>query len=69
MANANDDSPDQRLLVSLEIEHADLDAAINELAANPYFDELRLRRLKAKKLQLKDDITRLRSKLIPNLDA
>lgn len=56
-------------LKALRVEHRDLDVAIMELAQNPTADQLRVRRLKKKKLQLKDMIARLESALIPDLNA
>jgi hypothetical protein len=56
-------------LHQLRLEHRDLDAAIDRLAADPAMDELQLRRLKKRKLLIKDAIARLESKLIPDLDA
>jgi hypothetical protein len=56
-------------LVELRIEHRDLDAAISALATNSPGDELRLKRMKVRKLRLKDMIAYLESKLIPDLDA
>ena len=56
-------------LQALLLEHGDLDVAIDALQANPYVDQLQLRRMKKRKLQLKDAITRLESKLIPDLNA
>ena len=58
-----------RQLVELRIEHRDLDGAITRLAADPLCDELQLRRLKKRKLKLKDMISYLENKLIPDLDA
>jgi hypothetical protein len=43
--------------------------AISRLAEDPTSDELQLTRLKKRKLQLKDTISRLQSMLIPDLDA
>ena len=64
---------DERVLVekleSLRIEHRDLDDAIARMEQGPYVDQLRLRRLKKRKLQLKDFIAVLESRLIPDLDA
>ena len=64
---------DERVLVekleSLRIEHRDLDDAIAHMEQGPYVDQLRLRRLKKRKLQLKDFIAVLESRLIPDLDA
>ena len=65
-----DESADiARQLVELRIEHRDLDQAIARLAADSTCDELQLKRMKKRKLQLKDMIARLESKLIPDLDA
>jgi hypothetical protein len=58
-----------RQLVELRIEHRDLDIVIGRLAADPACDELHLRRLKKRKLRLKDMIAYLENKLIPDLDA
>ena len=58
-----------RQLIELRIEHRDLDHAIARIAADPGCDELQLRRMKKRKLRLKDTIARLESKLIPDLDA
>ncbi len=57
------------LLAELRMEHRDLDAAIIQLASGISRDELHLTRLKKRKLLLKDNIARLESKLIPDLDA
>jgi hypothetical protein len=57
------------LLAELRMEHRDLDAAIEQLATAIGRDELQLTRLKKRKLLLKDNIARLESKLIPDLDA
>ena len=56
-------------LAELREEHRDLDQAIQQLAQEPWVDQLRLRRLKKRKLKLKDWISRLESRLIPDLDA
>lgn len=56
-------------LHDLEIEHQDLDDVINKLAADPSQDQLQLRRLKKRKLVLKDQIQRLRARLIPDIIA
>ncbi len=59
----------QARIKELQIEHRDLDDVIARLSKEVYVDQLQLRRLKKSKLQLKDIIERLRSKLIPDLDA
>ncbi|HEX7029511.1 MAG TPA: DUF465 domain-containing protein [Gammaproteobacteria bacterium] len=56
-------------LALLRQEHRDLDDAILLMSADPSVNELQLKRLKKRKLQLKDFIARLESRLIPDLDA
>jgi hypothetical protein len=56
-------------LRQLRIEHRDLDEIIARLTLDIHVDELQLRRLKKRKLMLKDQITRLESELIPDLNA
>jgi hypothetical protein len=53
-------------LVELRTEHRDLDEAINRLQALPDDDELALRRLKKRKLLLKDRIAALERQLDPD---
>ncbi len=56
-------------LQALRIEHRDLDDVIHRLQQDAHVDQLQLRRLKKRKLLLKDMITRLESRLIPDLNA
>lgn len=56
-------------LRELRIEHRDLDDVINRLQMDLYVNEVQLRRLKKRKLLLKDQIARLESELIPDLNA
>ncbi len=56
-------------LRQLRIEHRDLDEIIARLTLDLHADELQLKRLKKRKLMLKDQITRLESELIPDLNA
>jgi len=56
-------------LLDLRVEHRDLDAAIVRLAASIESDELAIKRLKKRKLKIKDMIAALESRLIPDLDA
>lgn len=56
-------------LVELETEHRDLDVAIRSMEAGVYVDQIQLKRLKKKKLRLKDTIARLKSSLIPDVSA
>lgn len=59
----------QSRLLALRQEHRDMDDAIAQLAVSPSTDQLRLRRLKKRKLKLRDQIAYWESKLIPDLDA
>ena len=69
----SNDNPDQRSLErwleALQVEHRDLDVVINHLIESHHHDTMRVQRLKRRKLQLKDMITKLESELIPDLDA
>ncbi|MCE2871835.1 MAG: YdcH family protein [Oxalobacteraceae bacterium] len=56
-------------VVELEIEHRDLDTAIESLSVSPTVDALQLQRLKKRKLQLKDQIIQLKMQLIPDIPA
>jgi hypothetical protein len=56
-------------LSELRMEHRDLDEAVVRLTEDPWPDQMRLTRLKKRKLQIKDTISRLESLLIPDLDA
>ncbi len=59
---------DQRL-VSLRIEHRDLDDVISKLVVDHETDDVRMRRMKKRKLALKDEIAKLESNQLPNLIA
>jgi len=69
MIEADDPAATARQLAELRIEHRDLDAAIARLAADIAADELAIKRLKKRKLWLKDCIARLESALIPDEPA
>jgi hypothetical protein len=56
-------------LRQLRIEHRDLDDIISRLTMDFKIDELQMKRLKRRKLLLKDQIARLESQLIPDLNA
>lgn len=56
-------------LRELRVEHGDLDAAIDALSQAVYPDQIQLQRLKKRKLFLKDQIAKLESMLIPDLNA
>ena len=67
--NSNNPGEITRLIAELREEHRDLDEAISRLSSDPSVDQLQLRRMKKRKLKLKDWIAYLESKLIPDLDA
>jgi hypothetical protein len=56
-------------LAELKLEHRDLDTAIHRLAAGPLIDELALKRMKKRKLLLKDQITLIERQLDPDVPA
>ena len=56
-------------LKQLRVEHQDLDHVISRLVDDPHVDQIMLRRLKKRKLMLKDMITQLESARIPDLNA
>ncbi len=68
-----DETVDQQTIINklrqLESEHRDLDDVIERLADDKPFDQLKLQRLKKRKLILKDEMTLLRSRILPNIIA
>lgn len=56
-------------IIELELEHRDLDLVIDTLSREGSYEELQLRRLKKRKLQLKDHITLLKMQLVPDVPA
>ena len=56
-------------LQALLSEHRDLDDVIERLGDDKPFDQLKLQRLKKRKLALKDDIAKLRSQILPDIIA
>ncbi len=56
-------------LHDLTLEHKDLDDALILMKEKPFVDELQLKRIKKRKLKLKDEIQILESKLIPDIEA
>ena len=56
-------------LKDLRVEHRELDQEIIDLYENPSLDSLELRRMKKRKLLLKEFIVKLESELIPDLNA
>ena len=68
MTQHNLHSP-ERHLIELRIEHADLDASIDQLSLTTPVDELMLRRLKKRRLALRDQIHALERQLDPKEPA
>ena len=68
MTQVNLRSP-ERLLIELRMEHADLDASIDQLSLAAPIDELMLRRLKKRRLALRDQINQLERALDPKEPA
>lgn len=66
--DSNLHSPERRL-IELRMEHADLDAMIDRTAEQSPVDELMLRRLKKRRLALRDQIARLELALDPKEPA
>jgi hypothetical protein len=56
-------------LAELRLEHRDLDDVISRLSESSPFDQLQLRRLKKRKLVLKDMIAHIESQLLPDIIA
>ena len=75
MSDSDSDKVDRELfrnvekLRQLRIEHRDLDEVIARLSMDIHEDEIQLKRLKKRKLFLKDQIERYGSELIPDLNA
>ena len=69
--NDNVETQDQILqqIAMLDSEHSDLDAVIERLGEDLPFDQLKLQRLKKRKLALKDEMTKLRSRILPDIIA
>ena len=69
MEMTEEQEPVHRQLAILESEHRDLDDVIERLGEDLPFDQLKLQRLKKRKLILKDEITVLRSRVLPDIIA
>ena len=73
----NDDDPflsEEEIALRAEVkllreEHADLDASIEALNHMPIPDQLRIARLKRKKLLLRDEIVKIESRILPDIIA
>jgi hypothetical protein len=75
MSDQKQDNIDRELFRNIEklrqlrIEHRDLDEAIARLSMDILIDQVQLKRLKKRKLMLKDQIERNASLMIPDLNA
>mgnify|MGYP003955671553 CR=1 FL=1 len=59
----------KRRIDELQLEHRGLDAMIDAIGQQTRFDDLQLRRLKKRKLQIKDAIMLLQMQLVPDVPA
>ena len=59
----------QNQIAVMESEHRDLDSVIEQLGEVLPFDQLKLQRLKKRKLFLKDEMAKLRSQILPDIIA
>ncbi|MEE8506476.1 MAG: DUF465 domain-containing protein [Kiloniellales bacterium] len=59
----------QQKLVEMKTEHRDLDDVIAQIIENAPFDQIQIKRLKKRKLLLKDHITKIESRLLPDIIA
>ena len=70
MVLTDEDAEAIRVRISvLKVEHRDLDAVIARLSEDPAQDELQLKRLKRRKLLVKDHIAMLERQLVPDVSA
>ena len=71
MDHDNDDNIKslRQRLVELKSEHRDLDDVIAQIGETAPFDQIQVKRLKKRKLLLKDQITRIESRLLPDIIA
>ena len=66
--NSNLHSPERRL-IELRMEHADLDEMIDRASGQTPIDELMMRRLKKRRLALRDEAARIARDLTPDVPA
>ena len=64
-----DQDPRKQRLAELRDEHRKLDEEITEMASKRDVDQIDVQRLKKRKLQLKDEIVRLESAIVPDIIA
>ena len=65
--NANDTLRSK--LANLETEGQELDDVINRIVETPAFDQLKVQRLKKRRLMIRDEIVKLRGKILPDIIA
>jgi hypothetical protein len=59
----------KKKITDLQIEHRDLDDVITRITESPACDQLQVKRLKKRKLALKDQILQLESQVLPDIIA
>ena len=59
----------QQKLAELKTEHRDLDDVISRISESAPFDQIQVKRLKKRKLMLKDQIAQIESQLLPDIIA
>ncbi len=69
MGNNPDMAEIRQKITNLKLEHRDLDEILTQMSNNMHHDQLQMRRIKKRKLHLKDIIARLESKLLPDILA
>ncbi len=69
MNKIENDAAVRARIEALKLEHRDLDDAIHRLSEDACVDQLRLRRMKKRKLYLKDLMIFLGNRLVPDIDA
>ena len=71
MDHDNDDDFEtlKEKLAALKSEHRDLDDVIAQISETAPFDQVQIKRLKKRKLRLKDQIARIESRLLPDIIA
>ncbi len=69
MNDQEDPETIRRRIAELQLEHEGLDAMIDGVSPQGDFDDLQLRRLKKRRLQIRDTITLLQMRLVPDVPA
>lgn len=69
MKDLDDAESIRQRIVELQLEHQGLDAIIDSVGPQGGLDELQLRRLKKRRLQIRDTISLLQMRLVPDVPA